>query len=147
MGRGDVCIGEVAVHVVGRGQVGEAVPGPGPNPVRAEVLGREQHGVVKRWQPGSGAEAFDEPGSEDTVVDHVVPAGAENSGSSGRGPDDGVVLLVGGRGPRLEVALVDEGEEVVARHQGAGGKPAGQQGATVDLPDPGGPVRISPRRG
>lgn len=53
---------------------------------------------------------------------------------------DDLVLDMGFGGPRGDVALVEEGEEVVTGNQRVGWNSLERTCATVDLPAPGGPV-------
>lgn len=76
----------------------------------------EKHRIVERdpTEASIARERGERPGPEHTVVDGVVSAGDEGGHRSGRGRGDDRVLLAGGRQPRLDTAVAQETEEVVA---------------------------------
>jgi len=110
---------ELTVHMASGVEVGESMARSSANPLQAYVLAGQQNDIVDRAQPGTGGERVEKPRPDHPVVDNGVAARGQAAGGGRRGPNDDLILPMRGRRPRIDIPLIDHGEELIACHHGA----------------------------
>jgi hypothetical protein len=116
----DVSTSELLVHVTGRLLVGKTVISAGADTFQADWLWWEENCAVEEGHSGGGAESLQEPRADHPIVDDRIPACGQSPCCRPGGFRNDLVLAVRRRGPRRDVALIDESEELVPGDQSAG---------------------------
>lgn len=129
-----LCVCDLPMHVRGRGDVCEPMTGALAHPRDTALRRRHEHDVVELGQPSGSQKRRHEPGPDHPVVDDVVAAGRQPSGSASSRLDDDLVLVLRFRAPGRDGSAIEEGEGLVAENQRARVNPSARMRATIDLP-------------
>ena len=131
---------KVVPHVFGGDKIGEPVPGADPDTAKTYLEWREKNRVVDPLERRRVDKGRQQPGADDSVVDHMaVPSHA--AGGRRRGFRDCRVLGLCFGQPRLRPHPCAGSRRSHRRRPDAlGVTRSASSAATVDLPAPGGPV-------
>lgn len=124
---------ELLVHMPGRSQVREAVPGAVLHPVQAPFDRRQKHNVMKRGKPRSRQKVSDKPRPDDAVIHNGAVFGQSPGGSCGRG-DDSRVLHLGRGKPRFDTAAAQKRKKASPSMSALGSYSSTSRAHTVDFP-------------
>ncbi len=117
---------KVVPHVFGGDKIGEPVPGADPDTAKTYLEWREKNRVVDTLERRRVDKGRQEPGPDDSVVDHMAVPG-HAAGGRRRGFRNCGVLGLCFREPRCDRTLAQEAVEVIAADQRTRGDAIGQQ--------------------
>jgi hypothetical protein len=117
-----------------RVQIREPMSDSGPHTLDGHRLRRHQDGVVQAWHLTGRSELGHRRWRDHPVIDDRVRAPRQPASSRSSCVDHHTILCLRFRKPGRDVPLVDEREELIARHQGAAGEARRQHRGDSRLP-------------